>query len=160
MSMFKRLFKKPYLYTLKKPERFDSGIKLEGRLPKETISFGSGKGWWLMINVNGVLVVNELYAWDGCSPKVRLFGKVVGVPEGPEGFLNRPETWRGSLFHDVLCQFQSHPDMPFSREEIDLIFLKLLELDGFERAQLYYRAVRLFGGAYTKLTQLLGGAKS
>lgn len=159
MGLLKNLFKKPYLYTLKKPEHFDSGIVLTGRISKESISFGSGKGWWLMINTKGVLVVNERYAWDGCSPKVRVFGKVIGVPDGPEGFLSRPETWRGSLFHDVLCQFQDHPDMPFSREEIDQIFLKLLVLDGFERAELYYRAVRLFGGTYTKLTGWLGSAR-
>ena len=156
MNFWKAFFKKPYLYTLKKPERFDSGISLVGRIPKATISFGDS-GWWLMLNDKGVIVVNKQYSWDGCSPKLKVFGKIVGVPDGPEGFLSRPETWRGSLFHDALCQFQKHPDMPFSREEIDLIFLKLLELDGFERAQLYYRAVRLFGATYTKLTGWASG---
>lgn len=150
--MFK-LLKKPYLYTLKKPERFDTYIDLSGRLPKATLSFGE-RGWWLMINVQGVLIVNRDYSWDGCSPKFKLFGKVIGIPDGPLDPSSRPVTWRASLFHDALCQFQDHPNMPFSREEIDAIFLRLAELDGFEHARLYHRAIRLLGGVYSQFSQL------
>ena len=169
--MFTKIFKKPYIFTLKKPERLDTHINLVGKLPKPTISFGD-RGWWLMVNEKGVLIVNEKYSWDGCSPKIKLLGKVIGVYDGPvrpaDGAdqlkawkngvcVQRPVTWRASLFHDALCQFQKHPDMPFSREQIDLIFLKIMELDGFEHAKLYYRVVRLFGGVYTSLTGWASG---
>lgn len=150
------MFEKPYLYTLKDTERFDTGISLKNKLPKPTISFGT-KGWWLMINDNGSLIVNKGYSWDGCSPKFKIMGKIYGVPDGPLDKKGRPKTWRASLFHDVLCQYQDDPRMPFSREEIDDIFSALLTADEFEYQRLYYKAVRLLGGPYSKLRKLFKG---
>ncbi|NYT62349.1 hypothetical protein H0A66_08495 [Alcaligenaceae bacterium] len=62
---------------------------------------------WVTIN-GGWMRVSEGYAWDGCSPSIRVPGTRIwlGTPDGPLGADGRPVSWRASLLHDALCQFR------------------------------------------------------
>lgn len=62
---------------------------------------------WLQIR-SGLVRVQPGYAWDGCSPAVRIPGTRLwlGVPDGPTMDDGRPAAWRASLLHDALCQFR------------------------------------------------------
>lgn len=61
---------------------------------------------WLRI-ADGRLSIAAGYAWDGCSPAIKLGpGFWLGTPDGPLGWDGRPVTWRASLAHDALCQFR------------------------------------------------------
>lgn len=69
-------------------------------------------GPWLEIG-HCRLVIPAGYAWDGCSPSVRLPGGFllpsgiwIGPWDGPLGPDGRPVSWQASLVHDALCQFR------------------------------------------------------
>jgi hypothetical protein len=69
-------------------------------------------GPWLEIR-HCRLAIPAGYAWDGCSPALRLpggpalpTGLWLGPWDGPLGADGRPVTWRPSLVHDALCQFR------------------------------------------------------
>lgn len=140
------MLKKPYIYARSSSRSYSTGIQL----PAAYRFYDKGK-LWLEISKNGRLTVSGGYAWDGCSPKIKLFGMVFGVPEGPiSDVTGYPQTYDASLFHDALCQFQNHPSMPFSRDQIDRFFYDLLVRDGFEKASLYYKVVRFFGPTFSR----------
>ena len=53
-----------------------------------------------------VLTVFSEYAWDGCSPKLKVGGCVVGVPDGKyDEATGEFPAKRPSLFHDAMYQF-------------------------------------------------------
>ncbi len=79
------------------------------------------------------LRIKKGYAWDGCTPKFKLFGKVFGVWDGKGNCLKY-----ASCVHDILCQFPN----PFTRKEIDTIFLNMMKDVDFSFAKLYYYSVR------------------
>lgn len=123
---------------------------------KATVHFRDEQGnLWLTISTAGEIMVIRDYAWDGCSPKFKLFGwLLLGTPDGaPNLETGYPFTYFASCIHDALCQFECHPDMPYSRAQIDTIFYERLVADGFPAARLYYWAVRLFGGLYSWFTR-------
>lgn len=69
-------------------------------------------GPWLEIRHCRVAIAAD-YAWDGCSPSLRLPGGQLlpgGIWLGPwDGHLGpdgRPVSWQASLVHDALCQFR------------------------------------------------------
>ena len=63
-------------------------------------------GPWLEIR-HCRLVIPAGYAWDGCSPSLRLPGGLwLGPWDGPLGTDGRPAAWQASLVHDALCQFR------------------------------------------------------
>ena len=112
---------------------------------------------WATIGADGVMSVIRGYAWDGCSPKWRIGDILIGTPDAaPDDVTGLPKTYHASLIHDVLCQFQQHPDMPFSRTQIDRIFYDLLRRDRFAQAALYYAAVRLYAWLRVFSPALLG----
>lgn len=87
------------------------------------------------------------YSWNGCSPR----------PLGSFGiwWLGTPDfssTITASLFHDAGYQFLDAPNFPYTREQIDLMFLRVMQKHGFPLARVYYAAVRTFGGLDRKLT--------
>lgn len=103
---------------------------------------------WLEIKKDGKIIVKKDYAWDGCSPKLNILDLLwVGTPDGAinEG---KPVTYYASLVHDALGQFREDKEMPFDREQRDLIFHEMLE--GFTFQKLYYLAVRVFGSLYSQ----------
>lgn len=99
------------------------------------------------------LAIPEEYAWDGCSPSLRLpGGKVLpsgiwlGTWDGPLAADGRPVTWMGSLVHDALCQFRSEL-RGVSKAASVALFARLLREGGAPgwMCDLYPAAVDRFG---------------
>lgn len=135
----------------------DQGLVWLNKYLTEPVVFRDDQGIIrLIINPDGSIIVKKDYAWDGCSPKFKLFGwLLVGTPDGaPNPSTGYPYTYFASCIHDALCQFEDHPDMPFSRSQIDYIFYQRLVRDEFPAALLYYKALRIFGGLYKRLQRL------
>jgi hypothetical protein len=109
-------------------------IKLDACLD-ETLSFRDRNGIeWMRLTptICGKvqLEIREGYSWDGATI----------VPD----FCQMLAT----LVHDALYQFRQTEHFPFSRRECDDAFLDLMKLDGFKLAIVYWRGVRMFGGAF------------
>ena len=103
-------------------------------------------GDWLRIDAQ-ILEIAAGYAWDGCSPALRLPGGIwIGTPDGPLGADGRPVAWRASLVHDALCQFRDEI-VGLSKEASVRIFASLLAVDAAPllMQRLYPLGVRLFG---------------
>lgn len=105
------------------------------------------KNDWLTIHPDGWAEVASHYAWDGCSPAIRLplVGIWLGTPDGPLMADGRPQTFYASCLHDAFCQFSR--DIPLQRDEVSAIFRRMLLEAGFPpwRATLYYHAVQRLG---------------
>lgn len=100
---------------------------------------------WLRIE-DGRITIRAGYAWDGCSPAVRLPGGIwLGTPDGPLGADGRPQTFYASCVHDVFCQFADA--VPLTKQQVSDIFRCMLLEAGFPpwRATLYRSAVMRFG---------------
>lgn len=99
---------------------------------------------WFSIEFNTGSIrftIRKGYAWDGCTPKFKIFGKIVGVWDGfYDSHTHLPDTYYASLIHDTLCQFMN--EHPISRDDADKIFLWLLQRHNFVFSYLYYFAVR------------------
>lgn len=90
------------------------------------------------------VLVTQGYAWDGCSPKFRVFDLEIGTPEGVTNWsTKKPITYRASLVHDALYQYKY--DHQISRKQADQLFLQVLQKENFFWAKAYYYAVRAFG---------------
>lgn len=99
---------------------------------------------WVRIE-HGLITIQAGYAWDGCSPAVRLpvIGTWLGTPDGPTLADGWPQTGRASLVHDSLCQFRA--EIPISKAASVAIFAELLQADGWRWWRLYTCAVNRFG---------------
>lgn len=101
---------------------------------------------WLHID-GGHIVISKGYAWDGCSPAIRLPGGIwLGPWDGPLGDDGRPVSWRASLVHDALCQFRTQL-RGINKAATIAIFRRLLIAGGAPgwMASIYPWAVDLFG---------------
>ena len=97
---------------------------------------------WITIT-HGQLTIRSGYAWDGCSPKISLWGlSTLGTPDG---VLHRgkPWTYNASLVHDALCQYRD--TLPLGREQVTQIFDDMLLGVQWPLRWLYVLAVRWFG---------------
>ncbi|MDE8603887.1 hypothetical protein M3I01_013370 [Marinomonas sp. RSW2] len=124
--------KKAWLYCLDQSFEF-SHERLNG------IEFQSE---WVKI-ANSKMTIKSGYAWDGCSPKIHVFGLfVVGTPNG---CLRHGKSWTyyDSLVHDVLCQFRD--DLKLSKDDSVIIFNDSLKKSGWPLRKLYINMVRWFG---------------
>lgn len=121
---------------------------------REGCAFQDRKGTRrLEIRPDGTVRIPAGYAWDGCTPKFALWDIVIGTPDGmPNQETKKPKAYYASLLHDALYQFLDD-GLPLRREQADQLFLELLTRDGFAPRQLYYRAVRLFGGLFRPFTR-------
>jgi hypothetical protein len=93
--------------------------------------------WFSLIG--GILTIHEQYAWNGCSPRIKLFNRwSIGAWNGPEECLKIP-----SCAHDLLYQYT-----PCKKWVADLIFLYLAFVHStpIVLAVAYYNAVVVFGG--------------
>lgn len=107
----------------------------------------------LEIRPDGTVRIPAGYAWDGCTPKFALWDIVIGTPDGmPNPDTKQPKAYFASLLHDALYQFLD-AGLPITRKQADQLFLDLLTRDQFTPRQLYYRAVRLFGGFFRHFTK-------
>lgn len=92
---------------------------------------------FIKVNEQGVLIIEEYYAWDG--------------PSGPtKDTLN---SMRGSLVHDALYQLLREEEL--SQElliPIDKLFIEILKIDGMGkfRRWYWYRGLRLANGSAGK----------
>jgi hypothetical protein len=105
---------------------------------------------WLQIDPDGVITVNGAneggYAWDGCSPKANFLHFIWGTPDGKLDYrTERPMTYYASMIHDALYQYKK--EIPISRVEADLLFMKLLRDARFMWWWLYGFAV-IVGGMF------------
>lgn len=100
---------------------------------------------WIDIR-HGAILIHRGYAWDGCSPAVRLPGGIwLGTPDGPLMADGRPQTFCASLVHDALCQWAD--EIPIRQAATLGVFEELLQEAGFPgwRIWLYVQAVKRFG---------------
>ncbi|MHC4344345.1 MAG: hypothetical protein ACYSUP_06645 [Planctomycetota bacterium] len=132
-----------YVYCVKEDYRYQSSIK--GR------AFDSE---WFQLEEDGTVIVKgsnkEGYAWDGCSPKIKIKDVIKDVYFGtPEAVLNfetgNSKTYYASLIHDVFYQFSTDLKSFISRKEVDREFYIILKENKFRFAKLYYGVVRLLG---------------
>jgi len=93
------------------------------------------------------------YAWDGCSPSLRLpawpllsGGIWLGPWDGPLVSDGRPVTWRATLVHDALCQFREDIQ-GLDKAATVRLFARMLNNDGAPgwMQRLYPAAVSLLG---------------
>lgn len=134
-----------FTYDISKylPANFRAGCAFQDRTGKR----------WLEIRPDGTVQIPAGYAWDGCTPKFALWDIVIGTPDGtPNPDTKKPKAYFASLLHDALYQFLD-TGLPLTREQADRLFLELLTRDQFAPRQLYYRAVRLFGGFFRHFTK-------
>jgi hypothetical protein len=85
--------------------------------------------------IDNVLTVLNGYEWDGCTPKIRIFGKILGVPDF-EG------TYEASLFHDFLIEYFNYHSI--SRKQIDSVFTCVMLKCKFKYERVYSLGVNLF----------------
>jgi len=85
--------------------------------------------------VDGWLTIVKGYEWDGCTPKVRLFGVLVGIPDFKGNY-------RASLVHDFLIEYCIQHSIP--RKKIDIAFQEIMKEDRFLLRQIYSTGVHLF----------------
>lgn len=155
-----KLKPKVWKYRLSEPYIFQASVLPDFRnWQTDTVFFTDDNDrLWLSIQIDGTITIEAAYCWDGCSPKWQLGGFIFGTPDGATNpQTGYPYTYDGSLPHDALLQWEQHPNMPYSRAEIDRIFHDQLVAAGFPAARLYYRAVRLYSrwvGLWRKIPSL------
>jgi len=121
---------KKWRYTTLKTTRIKLDVMLD-----ETISFRDRNGIeWMRISPTicgkAGLSIKEGYSWDGATMV-------------PDACQHLP-----TLVHDATYQFRLTEHFPFSRRECDAAFLDLMKLAKFPLALVYWRGVRMFGGAF------------
>jgi hypothetical protein len=128
-----------YIYCMREDYRYQSAI-----LGREF-----GNEWFCLTQDGAVLVYGthyKGYAWDGCSPKIKIKDVYWGTPEGVLNFnTGESKTYFASLIHDVFYQFSKDVRPFISRKEVDKEFYSILKRDGFVFARFYYYVVRLLG---------------
>ena len=97
------------------------------------------------------LKVSKGFRWDGCSPKIKLFGIWIGTPDGSIDTSGKQRMYYPSCLHDVL--YKNLEVIPFSRKTVDLMFYELAKSYGFKFSGLYYCGVRLLGGIYHNIAR-------
>ena len=98
---------------------------------------------WLKC-VDGLCTAKKGYKWDGCSPKFRVFGRIIGTPDGKNN-----ETKNASMWHDVFYQYKRYlTELGVKRKDVDLFFLHNLQKSNWKYSKTYYIGVRVFGGFY------------
>ena len=90
----------------------------------------------------GVATIKKGYAHNGCSPKVKICGKIFGTWDGRKNELEDPSRW-----HDIFHKYSKElAKLGIERIDVDRLFLRdMIEVE-FKEARLYYNAVRAFGG--------------
>jgi hypothetical protein len=131
-----------YIYCIKENYRYQSSIK-DRAFENE----------WMKLEKDGVVIVKGThdrgYAWDGCSPKIKMKDVYLGTLEAVLCLeTGQSKTYYASLIHDVFYQFSRDLRSFVKRKEVDVEFYNILKRDGFKFAKLYYIAVRLFGWVF------------
>ena len=107
------------------------------------------KNSWIKIKKDGGILIKQRYAWNGCSPKIRILDLLFGTPDGALNLKTGYEyCYHASLVHDVLYQFKK--ELPISRKQADLVFRDRLKSTGFFWWRVYYLVVRAAGWIFGK----------
>lgn len=128
-----------YVYCITKDYPYQSSIK-DRQFENE----------WFRLDPDGTITIKGTnkrgYAWDGCSPKMKIGDVYFGTSEGVLNYDTRQsKTYYASLIHDVFYQFNKDIRSFVRRSEIDREFYLILKRDGFRFAKLYHWVVRVFG---------------
>jgi hypothetical protein len=109
----------------------------------------SGKLWLAIekgINV-AIFTIEKGYAWNGATPKRWRW---------PFGWIGTPDfecTRLATLWHDIFCQFQQCEHLPFTRDQIDMLFKTMIEMTDHDLiAETYYAGVRAGGKFFPRST--------
>jgi len=108
---------------------------------------------WFALSHDGTVLIKGThykgYAWDGCSPKIKIKDLYIGTPEAVLSFnTGQSKTYWASLIHDVFYQFRKEMGRSVARSEVDRELYNILRRDQFRFAGIYYRAVRMFGWVF------------
>jgi hypothetical protein len=123
-------------YTLDRDYTYQSGI-----LGRAFVGVRDGREW-LQITPDGAITVRAGFEFDGSTFS----------PDGRrDRATGKPRMYYPALVHDALYVFLPHT--PFSRREIDDIFLRMMREAGFRPAWLYFGMVRALGGVFVKVTR-------
>jgi len=122
----------------------------EDYIYKSSIKTREFENDWLKLEKDGTVTVKGTnkkgYAWDGCSPKIKIKDVYFGTPEAVLNFkTGKSKTYYASLIHDVFYQFSKDIKSFINRKEVDKEFHVILKEHKFRFAWLYYRFVRFFG---------------
>ncbi len=128
-----------YIYCLREDYIYKSSIK--GR---------QFENEWFKLEKDGRVIVKGTnrrgYAWDGCSPKIKIKDIYIGIPEAVLNFdTGKSKTYYASLIHDVFYQFAKDVKSIVGRKEVDREFYIILKENRFRLAELYYGVVFLLG---------------
>jgi hypothetical protein len=128
-----------YVYCIREDHRYRSSIA--GR---------EYENQWFKLSKDGIVIVKGTnykgYAWDGCSPKLKIRDWYFGTWEAVLNFdTGQSKTYYASLIHDVFYQFAKEVRAFVKRKEVDREFYTILKRDGLRFAKVYYIGVRLFG---------------
>ena len=105
---------------------------------------------WFKLEKDGTVTVRGRnrrgYAWDGCSPKIKIKDIYFGIPEAVLNFeTGKSKTYYASLIHDIFYQFSKDVKPFISRKVVAREPYLILERDKFKFAKVYYKTVRLLG---------------
>lgn len=103
--------------------------------------------YWFYIK-NGVWYVQENTMWDGATLAY----------DGPKDKQNPnyPLLWLATLIHDLgYMALNDRIEFPYSRKDIDKIFRELMIKVDFKYSNLYYKAVRWFGGIFNLMGEYI-----
>lgn len=92
-----------------------------------------------------VLTIKSGFAWNGCSPAWRIFGRWFGTPTPASAMVP-------SLVHDLLYGYMDARCIPWDKKQADTIFYNLmLEYDFFLRGT-YHGTVAALGAAFRRIS--------
>lgn len=94
---------------------------------------------------DGKMTIHAGYAWNGCTPRLSVadlftFGTPNGIIDYKTG---KPKAYYASLVHDAIYQYHV-----IDRKDADNMFKSMLKESDFMPANVYYRAVRMFGARW------------
>ena len=98
---------------------------------------------WFRLDPDGTITIKGTnsrgYAWDGCSPKIKVGDVYFGTSEAVLNYdTGQSKTYYASMVHDVFYQFSKDVRSFVRRKEVDTEFYKILKRDGFRLARLYF----------------------
>jgi hypothetical protein len=139
-------FERKYRFKLRETAVFYLDERFKPVPNRMIFSDSQGNEW---LDIEGrTYRVKAGYAWNGCSP--RPLGKYgcwwLGTPDFPASIM-------ASLAHDAGYQFLDDAGFPYSRGDIDRLFLGVMQAGGFPLARVYWGAVRVFGGIDRMITR-------
>ena len=117
---------------------------------KSSITGRQFENEWFRLDPDGTITIKGTnkrgYAWDGCSPKIKIGDVYFGTSEAVLNYdTGQSKTYYASMIHDAFYQFNKDVRSFVSRQEVDKEFYNILKRDGFRFARAYYYGVRAFG---------------